>query len=234
MRKALPKSIRPTKEDPTVDVLRDFIEEGGYAYGDRLPAERELTERLALTRSQLRKGLDTLEREGMVWRHVGKGTFVADGDAASSPSGAVVELGRKLTPFRMMRARLVVEPAIAREAAINASGEDLRLMEYAMERGRTATTWAEYEEQDDLLHHHVARASDNLLLLSLFEQLNLVRRAVSWGSVVRATPRPAAGHTSFAEHEAIVATIAARNPDEAYEAMRNHLRSVSGRLFGDA
>ncbi|MGJ8589731.1 MAG: FadR/GntR family transcriptional regulator [Yoonia sp.] len=234
MRNTLPKSIAPTKEDPTVDVLRGFIEEGGYASGDRLPAERELTERLALTRSQLRKGLDTLEREGMVWRHVGKGTFVADGDAASAPSSDVVELGRKLTPFRMMRARLVIEPAIAREAAINATGEDLRLMEHAMERARNATTWAEYEEQDDLLHHHVATASDNLLLVSLFEQLNLVRRAVSWGSVVRATARPAAGHTSFAEHEAIVATIASRNPDEAYEAMRNHLRSVSGRLFGDA
>ncbi|MFT7107178.1 MAG: DNA-binding FadR family transcriptional regulator, partial [Yoonia sp.] len=42
------------------------------------------------------------------------------------------------------------------------------------------------------------------------------------------------GHTSFAEHDAIVATIAARNPDAAHEAMRIHLRSVSDRLFGDA
>jgi DNA-binding FadR family transcriptional regulator len=234
MRQALTKSTAPTKEDPTADLLRVFIQEGGYTYGDRLPAERHLTKRLALTRSQLRKALDTLERAGMIWRHVGKGTFVADGDAASAPSSAVVDLGRKLTPFRMMRARLVIEPAIAREAAINASGEELRLMERALERGRTATTWAEYEEQDDLLHHHVATASDNLLLASLFEQLNLVRRVVSLGSVVRATRRPAAGHTSFAEHETIVATIAGRNPDEAYEAMRNHLRSVSDRLFGDA
>jgi DNA-binding FadR family transcriptional regulator len=230
----LPYSNAPAKANPSVDVLRAFIEEGGYAYGDRLPAERELTERLALTRSQLRKALDALEREGIVWRHVGKGTFVANGDAASAPSDAVVDLGRKLTPFRMMRARLVIEPAIAREAAINASGEDLRSMERATERARTATTWAEYEEQDDLLHHHVATASDNLLLVSLFEQLNLVRRAVSWGNVVRANPRPAPGHTSFAEHDAIVARIAARNPDAAHEAMRIHLRSVSNRLFGDA
>lgn len=234
MGKILLDPVKAAQADPSVDLLRSFIEDGGYASGDRLPAERELTERLALTRSQLRKALDALEREGMVWRHVGKGTFVANGDAASEPSGDIVDLGRRLTPYRMMRARLVIEPAIAREAAINASGEDLRLMERAMDRARNATTWAEYEEQDDLLHHHVATASDNLLLVSLFEQLNLVRRAVSWGSVVRQTARPAPSHTSFAEHEAIVATIAARNPDAAYEAMRNHLRSVSDRLFGDA
>ena len=221
------------KTDPSVTLLRSFIAEGGYETGDRLPAERELTERLALTRTELRKALDALEREGRVWRHVGKGTFVADGSVSNESADAVVELGRKLTPFRMMRARLVIEPAIAREAAVNASGEDLRLMQRAMKRTRDATTWAEYEQHDDLLHHHIATASDNLLLVTLFEQLNLVRRAVSWGSVVRATSRPPQTHTSFNEHDAITAAIAERNPDAAYEAMRAHLRSVSDRLFGD-
>ncbi|MFT6075728.1 MAG: DNA-binding FadR family transcriptional regulator, partial [Yoonia sp.] len=57
----MPNSNPPVKATPSVDVLRAFIDEGGYAYGDRLPAERELTERLVLTRSQLRKALDALE-----------------------------------------------------------------------------------------------------------------------------------------------------------------------------
>lgn len=227
-------SSKAIEADPSVHLLRSFIADGGYTSGDRLPAERELTQRLALTRSQLRKALDALEREGTVWRHVGKGTFVAGEDASAEPSDAIVGLGRKLTPFRMMRARLVIEPAIAREAAINASGDDLRLMGRAMERTRNATTWAEYEEHDDLLHQHVATASDNLLLVTLFEQLNLVRRAVSWGSVVRANAGPSPTHTSFGEHDAIAVAIRAHDPDAAYAAMRTHLRSVSDRLFGDA
>jgi len=227
-------STKPPKADPSIERLRRFIADGGYSSGDRLPAERELTEHLAVTRTELRKALDALEREGAVWRHVGKGTFVADQSEGGKPTDAIFDLGRKLTPFRMMRARLVIEPAIAREAAINASGEDIRLMQRAMDRTRSATTWAEYEEQDDVLHHQIATASDNLLLVSLFDQLNLVRRAVSWGSVVRATARPSETHTSFAEHDAIAAAIAERNPDAAHEAMRTHLRSVSDRLFGDA
>jgi DNA-binding FadR family transcriptional regulator len=228
------QSDNPVKGDPSVDRLRGFIIDGGYVSGDRLPAERELTERLSLKRTELRKALGALEREGAVWRHVGKGTFVGDGNAVAVSSDAALELGRKLTPFRMMRARLAIEPAIAREAAINATGENLQLMARAMDRARNATTWAEYEEQDDMLHHHVATASDNLLLVTLFDQLNLVRRAVSWGSVVRVSARPAPTHTSFAEHEAIIAAIADRNPDGSYEAMRRHLRSVSDRLFEDA
>lgn len=187
-----------------------------------------------MSRATLRKALDALERDGLIWRHVGKGTFVADGTAPRAPSGAMVELGRQLTPFRMMRARLAIEPAIAREAAVNASGETLQKMQRAIERAKSATTWKEYETQDDIFHRSVAEASDNLLLLALFDQLNEVRRAVAWGSVTRESARPSPDHSSFAEHDAIAAAIASRDAGAAYEAMRKHLGSVARRLFGEA
>ncbi|WP_349371780.1 FadR/GntR family transcriptional regulator [Salinarimonas sp.] len=218
------------REDDPVDRLRAFIREGGYAPGDRLPPERELIVSLDVSRTALRKGLDALEREGAIWRHVGKGTFVAKGESVA-PGGPLVDLGRQLTPFRMMRARIAVEPAISREAAINASGEAMMRMRLAMERAAAASTWAEYERQDDAFHRSIAEASDNLLLVALFDQLNQVRRAVAWGAVTRETVRPPADHSSFAEHEAIARAIADRNPEAAYEAMRAHIRSVSARLF---
>ncbi len=57
--------------------LRAYIAEGGFEPGMRLPPERELTETLGMTRNALRRALDALEREGALWRHVGKGTFVS-------------------------------------------------------------------------------------------------------------------------------------------------------------
>jgi DNA-binding FadR family transcriptional regulator len=132
-----------------------------------------------------------------------------------------------------MRARLVIEPSIAREAAFNATGEALLRMRQALDRARAASTWDTYEIEDDCFHRTVAEASDNLLLLSLFDQLNEVRRAVAWGNVERQTVRPSLDHPSFEQHEAIAAAIAGRDPHAAYEAMRSHLRSVSARLFGE-
>ena len=85
--------------------LRSYIADGGYTPGVRLPPERHLTDEFGMTRSTLRKALAALEREGVIWRHVGKGTFVAD-RSPQVPGGALVELGRQLTPFRMMRARM--------------------------------------------------------------------------------------------------------------------------------
>ena len=222
----------PDNLDP-VARLRSYIADGGFTQGVRLPPERHLTDELGMSRSTLRKALGALERDGVIWRHVGKGTFVADG-SPQAPSGAMVELGRQLTPFRMMRARMAIEPAIAREAAVNASGDTQMRMQRALERSKAAATWREYEIQDDIFHRTVAEASDNLLLLSLFDQLNGVRRAVAWGNVQRRSAHPSPDHSSFAEHDAIAAAIANRDPVAAYESMRAPLRSVSQRLFGES
>lgn len=219
----------------TLSNLRNYISQSGLKAGERLPPERELTTELGITRSALRKALDALEREGTIWRHVGKGTFVAaTKDDLDRMTKSHVELGKQLTPFRMMRARLAIEPAIAREAAMNASGNVLARLNAAMERTRTASTWKLYETNDDEFHRAIAEASDNLLLLTIFDQLNMVRRAVAWGNVTRKTVKPPSNHCSFSEHEAITEAISQRDPAAAYEAMRTHLRSVSERLFGEA
>ena len=223
----------PETSDP-VARLRGYIADRGLEHGGKLPPERHLTDELGLSRATLRKALDALERDGVIWRHVGKGTFVAEKGATRPDIGAMVELGRQITPFRMVRARLAIEPAIAREAAVNASGEALARMQRAIDRAKDATTWNEYEIQDDAFHRAVAEASDNLLLLTLFDQLNEVRRAVAWGSVTRESTRPSPNHTSFAEHDAVAAAIAGRDPTAAYEAMCRHIGSVARRLFGEA
>jgi DNA-binding FadR family transcriptional regulator len=133
--------------------------------------------------------------------------------------------------MRMMQARLCIEPALAREAAVHATAEAMAAISATTKRARAAASWAEYEAQDDLFHRAVAEASDNALLLSFFDQLNRVRRGVTWGAVERRNARPPADHSSFGEHEAVLDAIVARAPDRAQRAMRDHLKSVSARLF---
>lgn len=227
-------------EFDVVAQLREFIANSGIEAGNRLPAERELMNELDVSRGKLRKALDALERDGAIWRHVGKGTFVAvpknkiENVSEDHLAPSAIRLGKQLTPFRMMRARLTIEPAIAKEAAVNASGDALMKMQLALERSHSASNWELYERQDDLFHRAIAEASDNLLLLAVFDQLNTVRRTVAFGNVVRETPKPTENHNSFREHEIIAEAIADRRPADAYAAMRKHLHSVSERLFGEA
>lgn len=215
-----------------VSALRAFIEGGDYKPGDRLPAERELIVRLGMSRSTLRKAFDMLEREGSIWRHVGKGTFIAS-QGLQAGASALSVLSQQVTPIQLMRARLSLEPAIALEAAINASEDSVTRLKLARDHALNAQSWDEYEAQDDIFHRLIAEASGNVLILSLFGHLNGVRRAVAWNTVVRTSDRAPRSHTSFAEHDQIVAAIEARNPAAAQAAMRAHLVSVSARLFGE-
>lgn len=226
-------SVRRGADDADiVSRVRDYINSGQFRPGDRLPAERQLIGELGMPRGALRRAFDALEREGLIWRHVGKGTFVSrDGPAAPEALDWTVDVARQITPLRMVRARLCIEPALASEAALNASAESLTRMRIALERATAASNWEDYETQDDLFHRAIAEASDNLLLVGLFDQLNRVRRAVAFGVVTRDTPRPSAEHSSFAEHERIASAIEARDRNGAQAAMRTHLISVSKRLF---
>lgn len=88
--------------------LREYIADSGFTHGGRLPPERHLTGELGMSRSTLRRALDALERDGVIWRHVGKGTFNAHpedgagGTEAHTGAQRIAEtphqLGRQLTP----------------------------------------------------------------------------------------------------------------------------------------
>lgn len=219
------------RDDEALGAVRAFIAEGGYGPGERLPAERELMGSLGMTRTTLRRALDALEREGVIWRHVGKGTFVA----APVPDGAdiAVAIAQQTTPVKMVRARLCIEPAIAREAAVNASAEAFGKIVRAGDAAETAATWDDYEAADDRFHRAIAEATDNVVLVSLFDALNRTKRAVAWSNVVRTSTRPPEGYASFVEHAAVLAAIEARDPIGAHDAMRRHIGSVSSRLFAE-
>ena len=223
-------SETPPSERAAVTQLRGFIVARAFKPGDKLPPERQLSVDLGMKRSDLRKALDHLEGENCLWRHVGKGTFLA-AESGGDPQGAVDRLAQTVGPADVMRARSALEPAIAREAALHASAASIAKLSLNLTRARQAPTWREYEALDADFHRQIAEAGGSLTLLALFDHLNALRRMITWGRVVRTTPRPPEDHESFADHARILAGIAARDPDAAHNAMRLHLRAVERRLF---
>jgi DNA-binding FadR family transcriptional regulator len=209
--------------------LRAYLAQRDLPPDSRLPPERELCESLGVSRGDLRKALAVLEGEGQLWRHVGKGTFVGSGPLEESV--AIAEISGRTNPADLMRARLIVEPEIAREAALHATPDDVAAMRQSLVQTRAAATWRQYENLDNLLHRQIAQASRNTVLLGLFDVLNAIRRAVVWGRLRTEPARPPANHHSFGEHDRIVDAIEIRDLRAAATAMRMHLESVERRLI---
>lgn len=226
------KMVRPDNRD-ALALLRTMIDDGEWVPGSRLPSERALTEKFNVGRSTLRRAFDTLEREGVIWRRVGQGTFLSEVPAERAFEN-IQKMSENITPVQLLRARLALEPMIAKEAAINATEVDIRSIKEAMTVAEKATTWHEYEIADDKFHLLIANATQNPLLTSMFSYLNTIRRAVSWSKVQRSSVGPDIGHPSFLEHQEITASIKHRDANRAATVMRTHLYSVSQRLFGES
>lgn len=211
--------------------LRAFIAQGEFAQNSRLPAERELCEELGIARSELRKAFAVLEAEGVIWRHVGRGTFISSGQDNGSNAYTVSNIAKRTTPQEVMYARLVLEPQLAREAAIHATAEHVEQLGAICEKARQASTWRQYETLDNRFHGLITTATQNTPLIAMYEQLNALRRAIVWGRLRRRVAQPPSDHHSFNEHEAIIKAIEQRDTDAAERGMRIHLKSVRDLLF---
>lgn len=218
-----------TASDGALTQLRAWLAQRNLPADGRLPAEREMCDNLGVSRGELRKALAALENNGELWRHVGKGTFI--GSRPIEEFSSIGSIAENSNPIEVMQARLLIEPILAREAAINATSSHLDEMHRCVRIQREATTWRQYENADNRLHRTVAEASGNTVLTALFDQLNAVRRAVVWGRLRDTSNHPPSNHHSFAQHDAIVASISERDREAAYQAMHDHLSMVRKNLL---
>ena len=209
--------------------LRAYLAQQSLPPGTRLPPERELCETLGVSRGDLRKALAILESRGELWRHVGKGTFIGARPVAELVS--VGAIASQTNPAQVMRARLVIEPELAREAALSATAHDIEALRLCLSGARGSETWRQYESWDNRLHRTIAEAAHNALLLAVFDTINSVRRTVVWGRLRDEGPQPPADHHSFAEHEAIVRAVDERDLSAAADRMRLHLDNVQAPLL---
>jgi DNA-binding FadR family transcriptional regulator len=209
-------------------IVRHFLEEGSFGYQDRLPPERELARKLGLTRTQLRSGMKQLQAEGVVWRHVGRGTFF--GGHPAERNGHVEALGTT-TPRELMEARSAIEPQLARLAARHATADDIARMERALERSMATTDPVTFHKYDAELHMAVAQAAHNALLLSLFKSMNEMRHKLLWGRL-DGNFLTATLQVQYSEqHRGFVEAIKRRDDRAAETLMRFHLDAVEQQLL---
>ncbi|MEZ0212533.1 MAG: FadR/GntR family transcriptional regulator [Xanthobacteraceae bacterium] len=208
--------------------LQAYLAQPHLVANERLPPERELCDLLGVSRGELRKALAIAEADGQLWRHVGKGTFM--GPRPTESVTELVNIAHLTSPAEVMRARVLFEPMICREAAFNANSANIAELKMCIARSREATTWRRYENWDNRFHRSIAESTRNPLLVAMFDMLNTVRRAVVWGRLRTDPQGPDPAHHSFQEHDDIVRAIADRNGERAEKLMRGHLESVTRKI----
>jgi GntR family transcriptional repressor for pyruvate dehydrogenase complex len=208
-----------------VQQIEDSVLNGSLKPGDQLPAERELAQRLGVSRTAVREAVKALREKGLVEAYSGRGTFITDGTthAARQSFDLMVKIGQQEGSTHLAELRLILEPGIAAVAATRADEEDLAAMRDAvavMEGAQKDP--AAYIEADLDFHLALAEAAANPLILSLIDSIvGLLREQRIKIFNVEGGPQRGQFH-----HKRILEAMERRDPEVARNAMRAHLEQV--------
>jgi len=216
-------------DDDILKLLRTGIEDGRFTRDDRMLPERQLAEILGISRTRLRRALDTLTTEGRLFRHQGQGTFVAPPPALEIAGHEAIS--RQVTPQNVMEVRIEVEPALAALAAERASAAELESLERLMRATLGVEDPAAYEAADEVFHYRIAELAHNPLFLSIYQSVRAVRRHARWTDARRRTHSPQRIGLLGRQHETLTRAIVERNGTEAALLMEDHLMTVSNAML---
>jgi len=216
--------------------LEEALLDGTFPANAKLPSERELAERYAVSRNTVREAIQQLGARGLVQIRPRSGVFVSDElrtGAATSPWGQLIAD----SPARredILEFRRVLEGATAYFAALRGTDEDLERIRSAMTRldqARREGKHADESRIDVELHEAIALASRNSMFLHLHSSVTKMMRE----HIIRNVDGLRELNQSVSEiltlqHRTICDAICARRPEEARTAMQTHIDYVRSRF----
>ncbi|WP_282610318.1 FCD domain-containing protein [Pelagibius sp. Alg239-R121] len=209
------------------ETLAEEIANGVYQPGDALPTERELMERFDVGRPSVREALFSLSRRGLIEAGSGRRPRVLQ------PSFNVVlrelnlivrqVLNSPENIVHLMEIRRLLESALARKAAVEATDTQIAELKSRLEANRQALGYLQkFWETDTAFHAAIARMSGNPITPTVIDAVLewlIDNRRVTVSEV-------GSDERAYHQHKAIFEAIAARDPDKAEAAMEAHLLYV--------
>ncbi len=214
--------------------IEQLILRGILRPGERLPAERELAERLAVSRPSLREALAQLQTSGLLSARPGAGVYVADVlGSAFAPALIALFSRHDEAVFDYLSFRRDMEGLAAERAARLASDTDLAVVRTVFAKMEAAHLKRSPEDEAQLdaqFHMAIIEASHNVVMLHMMRSMyDLLRGGVFYNRQVMFRQRTT--RTALLDqHRAINAALQARNPDAARTSVLAHLDFVEAAL----
>ncbi|GGB98979.1 FadR/GntR family transcriptional regulator [Pseudoduganella buxea] len=206
------------------DRIGQLIAAEGLLPGARLPSERDLATRLAVSRASLREALIALELGGVIEVRGGSGVYVSEMPQARAP---LPEAEAGPGPFEVLSARRLIEGEIAAMAARTASDSAIDAILKAVEEMETHHANKTTNEQADRnFHMAIGRATGNGAMAGTLEYL-WDQRGRLWHKLKEHFQTEELRQETLKDHRRIFEAIAAHDPAAARKAMRSHLERVT-------
>jgi GntR family transcriptional repressor for pyruvate dehydrogenase complex len=202
--------------------LGDFVRESSMVPGEQFPPERELSQRMQVSRTSVRQAFVVLQALGFVDVRHGEGVFLRRTRGFGESLAKLLDKRRRLPD--VLEAREALEVKLAELAAGRRSERDLDAMKTTLEEmAMNISAGGQGIDGDAAFHRAIALAARNEVLLHLIEAMAEVIQE----SRVESLSEPGRPPRSLEAHRRILAAIQSRSTELAAEAMRLHLRVVA-------
>ena len=211
--------------DEAIIRIKEMLLSGELKAGDRLPPEKELSERLGLSRSSLREAVKALDLIRVLDVRRGDGTYVTslEPNLLTEAIAFVVDLHQDSSVLELFEVRRILEPASAGLAAARMSPDQLEALRQSIAAAHDETSVEDLVAHDLEFHGLIAAAAGNTYLCSLLEGLSSSTvRARVWRGITqdRAVSR------TLSEHHAIADALARGDAELARALMTVHISGV--------
>lgn len=229
------EKVQPEKlSQGVVRQIEQLILRGILQPGDRLPAERELSDRLGVSRPSLREALSDLQDRGLLTSRAGAGVYVADVlGSAFSPALIRLFASHDEAVFDYIAFRRDMEGIAAERAAHHGSDTDLKLIDaifHKMETAHLKKNPTDEAALDAEFHLAIIEASHNVIMLHMMRSMyDLLQEGVFYNRQVMFRQRMTRDML-LDQHRAINSGIQSRDPSAARAAVGAHLDFVEKAL----
>lgn len=207
--------------------IHDAIVSGRYAVGDKLPSEKDLCAMFNVSRVPVREALSALELNGLVDSMQGAGVYVKRTTPAEDEWAGEVE------PQDIIRARMVLEPDVARLAAgqIN-DGQRAELRDIIERFKKEAAEDVYTTDVDKEFHLFLARTSGNTLYVMMMEMVFKTMEQRMWELILsRTVATQKYREQNNREHLYIAQAVLDGRADDAYFFMKDHMERLYERYW---
>lgn len=232
MTSATVENVREASNLKAGEIVRFVMERvtsGDWPSGHRIPPEKLLIAQFSAARNTVRKALAKLEKDGVIDRHVGRGTFIRGEERrAESDIGALIG---DASPAEINELRVLLEPAVAEIAVARATETEIRDARNCLQNTLTARTEEEYERWEAELHLVIISAAKNSILTRFYRSIHDARKKSAWKDIKRRSLDEDRRAQYEAHHAAMVEAFANRDAIALHRALRQHLKSVSHNMM---
>ena len=211
--------------DEAITKIKDMIISGKLSAGDRLPPEKELSEKLGLSRSSLREAVKALEIIRVLDVRRGDGTYVTslEPQLLSEAMTFIVDLHQDKSILDIFAVRRILEPAAAAIAATRITPEQITALRATMENIDDETSVESLVDHDLVFHELITAAADNSYLASV---LNALSSSTVRARIWRGLTQEKAVDRTLAEHTAIIEALERGDADLAKSLLTVHISGV--------